>query len=57
MSARVRFTHSDGRVCSQYESGWFHRVGSEALASIGSSQTPYLDLCDRPHITFTVEEG
>ena len=48
-----QYTHEDGRACTLYEtpSGprWMYKSGSAALESVGITQTPYADHCDREH--------
>lgn len=46
-------THDDGRECTLYDTPtgpvWMHRVGSNALASVGVTVQPYTEICDRTH--------
>lgn len=46
-------THDDGRACTLYDTPtgpvWMHRVGSDALVSVGVSTQPYAEVCDRLH--------
>lgn len=46
-------THDDGRECTLYGTptgpAWMHRVGSDALVSVGVTTQPYTETCHRPH--------
>lgn len=47
-----KITHEDGRVCRQHANGeWYYRVGSVALESVGVASKPYVQKCDREHLT------